>query len=106
MNKYAHGKTLLSWYKYQLVEHGESVKYFNRDFLAKYLHAYAKAKAAAENGTSDFYTDEHGILRNAAYNEVFKTDFYNKNSTAYCAFLEIHEKTLEYNRRLDIVLSR
>lgn len=93
MNKYATGKTLLSWYKYNLVEHGESVKYFNRDFLSKYLLAYSEAEKAAESGESLFYTDENGILKNAAYSEVFKTDFYNKNSTAYCAFLEIHAST-------------
>ena len=92
-NKYANGKTLLSWYKYNLIESGNTTKYFNREFLAKYLTAYKTAIEAAEKGIDLYYTDENGILKNSAYNEVFKTDFYNKNSGAYCAFLEIHART-------------
>lgn len=82
MNKYKNSSTLLGYFKYHITEAGESVKYFNRDFLNTYIREYRES---------------HRIGR-ANYPDTMKTDFYNKNSTAYCVFLEIYET---YRRGMD-----
>ena len=68
--------TLLSYYKDALKRRGASPKYLNRDFLAVFLAEY-KASCAAGR---------------ACYEKTMQTKFYNKNSTAYCEFLEIHNE--------------
>lgn len=74
--------TLLGFFKDGLTRQGENTKYFNRDFLAKYI---------TEN-------NEHKKTGIADYTETRKTDFYNKNSCAYCVFLELYS---EYRKTMD-----
>ena len=79
--------TLLGYFKTAIAKQGESTKYFNRDFLAIYLHEYAESK-------------KNGI---ANYPKTKETKFYNDNSTAYCVFLEAHyeyEKGMERLRNM------
>ena len=88
--------TLLSYFKDNLKASGENTKYFNRDFLTKYICAYNEA--GKENAPDRFY-EKGGILYNGYFDEVYKTDFYNKNSCAYCAFLELwasYKKAMQY----------
>lgn len=76
--------TLLSYFKDNIKAHGESAKYFNRDFLAKYVTAYNERSRNIEKEIYNEYgTPEY------EYNPVFDTDFYKKNSTAYCLFIEL-----------------
>ena len=74
--------TLLSYLKSQLLKQRESAKYFNRDFLARFVACYNDSK---RTGTAN-------------YSRVFETDFYKKNGGAYCVFLEIWN---EYRRGVD-----
>ena len=81
--------TLLGYFKNDLWNHKNvaSLKYFNRDFLAAYIAAYNQRKKNIANGTTTFF-DANGVFVLPEYEAVYKTDFYNKNSTAYCAFIE------------------
>ncbi len=68
--------TLLGYFKNGLVNNHCSIRYFNRAFLAVYITEYNESK---KSGIAD-------------YTKTKTTDFYNKNSTAYCVFLELwHE---------------
>lgn len=73
--------------KKELARRSANTKYFNKKFFDIYADCYKKAQENDENGIDTFYTDENGILKNAAYNPVFETEFYNKNSCGYCEFL-------------------
>lgn len=74
--------TLLGYFKNALVSRGESTKYLNRDFLAVFITEYNDSH---KNGTAN-------------YPKTKQTDFYNKNSCAYCEFLSIFE---EYRAGMD-----
>lgn len=65
-----------------------SPRYFNRAFLSAFLSAYETNRKNRENGIDDSYTVGHVTLYHA-WDEIYKTDFYSKNSSAYCEFLEI-----------------
>lgn len=80
--KYLNSTTLLGYFKYHITAAGETTKYFNRAFLNTYITEY---KQSHKNGRAN-------------YPETMKTDFYNKNSTAYCVFLEIYET---YRKNMD-----
>ena len=74
--------TLLGYFKNGLANAGESTKYLNRDFLAIYITEY---KDSHKNGIAN-------------YPKTKETDFYKKNSCAYCVFLELYE---EYRKNMD-----
>ena len=65
--------TLLGYFKNGLTKEKQSVKHFNRAFLNTFIQEY--------NASMDA-----GI---ANYPRTKETDFYNKNSCAYCVFLEL-----------------
>lgn len=66
----------------------QSVKYFTRAFLETYAAALETNKRNAEKRIDDSYNDG-GIWTRHAWDDVRKTDFYLKNSCAYCVFLQI-----------------
>lgn len=74
--------------KTELQKACNSVKYFNRDFFTEYLKAYKKAHENNEKKKPEFYNKDGIILRHE-YDVIYASDFYNKNSCAYCSFLEI-----------------
>lgn len=78
--------TLLSYFKDNLKAAGENTKYFNRDFLIKYCSAW---RAAHQEDAPAIFYERDGVIYNGYYTEVYATDFYSKNSTAYCIFLEL-----------------
>ena len=79
--------TLLSYFRDGVKREGLNPKYLNRDFLNTYLREYHES-----------------VKRGSAYYpDTLKTDFYNKNSYAYCVFLELHyeyEKGMQHLRKL------
>lgn len=74
--------------KNELKRQRQSVKYFTRAFLETYTAALETCKRNAEKGIDDGYYDGIIFTRHA-WDDVRKTDFYLKNSCAYCTFLEI-----------------
>lgn len=78
--------TLLSYFKDNIKAQGKSAKYFNRDFLAKYVHAWNESH---KDGAPMLHYEKDGIIYNGYYTAVYDTDFYKKNSCAYCVFLEL-----------------
>lgn len=74
LEHYKKQNSLLGYFKYQLLKAGrQDIKYFNRAFLNTFMNDYNASKAG---GVAD-------------YTATAATDFYNKNSGTYCAFLEI-----------------
>ena len=59
--------TLLGYFKNEISKRRENVKYFNRDFLGRFISDY---NASHKTGVAD-------------YSRTFETDFYNKNGGAY-----------------------
>ena len=84
LERYKNTKTLLGYFKYNLLNQGETIKYFNRDFLAKYINAYNERGRNIKAGI--YYEIDNPDYE---YKPVFETDFYKKNSTAYCVFIEL-----------------
>ena len=76
--------TLLGYFKDGLKREHATTKYFNRDFLAEYVHAYNTRKRNIENGIYFEITDKE-----YEYNPVFETRFYKENGTSYCTFCEL-----------------
>ena len=74
--------------KQALTRQSESTKYFTKSFYDTFRNAIAMIKFNREHGIDDYYYDGN-ILTMHAYDDVRKTQFYRKNSTAYCVFLEI-----------------
>jgi len=74
--------------KTELKKEMESTKYFTKSFLATYNAALETIRKNVEKGIDDSYCD-NGIWTRHAWDDVRKTDFYNKNSCAYCVFLQI-----------------
>ena len=74
--------TLLGYFKNSLSKQCSSIKYFNRDFLGRYIAAYNESH---KSGVAD-------------YSRIYDTDFYKKNGSAYCVFLEIYA---DYRKKMD-----
>ena len=74
--------------KNELKQERQSIRYFTRAFLETYAAALETNKRNAEKGIDDSYNDG-GIWTRHAWDDVRKTDFYLKNSCAYCVFLQI-----------------
>ena len=75
--------TLYGYFRDAIRNSGHKTTYFNRAFLAEYIAAYKARAAHIEQGIcTEYGTPDY------EYNDVFNTDFYNKNGAAYCAFIE------------------
>ena len=58
-----------------------NTKYFNRSFWRTYIKTKSLLSILSEKGNLDDDTVKN------AWRDVYSTDFYNKNSCAYCEFL-------------------
>lgn len=68
----------------------ESTRYFTKDFYNTYLQVIESVNRAAEQGIDpEYYQNADGVTVSHAWDPVYNTDFYNRNSCAYCQFLEI-----------------
>ena len=74
--------------KHAIARNCDSTKYFTKSFYDTFRNAIATIKRNRELGIDDYYYDGN-ILTMHAYDDVRKTQFYRKNGTAYCVFLEI-----------------
>lgn len=87
---------LYSIIKQELKTRCRNIRYFNRDFFNTFT---AAAKANRENrksGIDDSYIKDGYITLYHCYDSVYSSDFYNKNSCAYCEFLSVY---LEHNTK-------
>jgi len=66
----------------------ENVKYFTRSFFLDYVKAYKTMLFNLKNEIDDSY-EKDGMILHHAYDAIYASDFYNKTSCGYCAFLEI-----------------
>jgi hypothetical protein len=67
----------------------ENVKYFTLAFYKTYMQCRAKADDNNKAGIDDSYIRPgERFKRFHAWDDVYNSDFYNKNSAAYCQFLE------------------
>lgn len=75
--------------KNELRQDGSSYsRYFTKAFFSLYLEALETLRRNEEAGVDDLY-DDNGILTRHAWDAVRRSDFYLKNGSAYCRFLEI-----------------
>lgn len=74
--------------KNQLKTVCSSTKYFNKDFLKLYKKALETGRKYDKDGTDDGYIKDGVFLRHR-FDDIYNSDFYNKNSCAYCEFLAI-----------------
>ena len=65
-----------------------STKYFTREFFKLYTKALETGRKYDKNGTDDGYIKD-GIFLRHRFDSIYASDFYNKNSCAYCEFLGI-----------------
>lgn len=72
--------------KAELKTRVSSAKYFNKDFYNRYRNALKKTRMCIENGIDDIY-EKDGIRLFHSWDDVYTSDFYVKNSCAYCEFL-------------------
>ena len=82
--------------KEELKARRENVKYFNYDFFTKWIEAIQEREKTIKAGIDASYKKGYITLYHY-YDNIYKTDFYNKNSAAYCQFLEVVNP---YNNRL------
>lgn len=61
--------------KEELSKRRSDIKYFTKDFYNTYCNACTQTAIDYVNG-----------VKGKGYEDVFETDFYNKNSGAYCEF--------------------
>lgn len=74
--------------KQALINCGERTTHFTKAFVESYKNARAKSKFCIENEIDDSYYS--GIVKlYHSWDEVYNSKFYQKNSCAYCKFLEI-----------------
>ena len=70
-----------------------STRYFTKSFYDLYVKCMQDVQENRSHGIDDCipYTTESGseICVHAPHIPLFSTDFYRKNGTSYCAFLEI-----------------
>ena len=82
--KYRKGKTLLSFFRYNVGLQCESIKYLNNSFLRAFIADYNE-------------TVKTGL---PVYHRTQATDFYIKNGGAYCVFLEAWSSYKEGMKKL------
>lgn len=66
----------------------ESTKYFNKEFFTTYCKALETGRKYDKDGIDDLY-HKNNISYRHRFDDVYKSDFYNKNSCCYCEFLAI-----------------
>lgn len=74
--------------KRRLQDRRENTKYFNRDFFNTFCRCRKDRAAAIKNGIDDSYVLA-GVLLFHSWDDVYKSNFYNKNSGCYCEFLSV-----------------
>ena len=74
--------------KAELKKQCRNIKYFSAAFLATFKNARAKARFNIEHDIDDSYR-ENDITLYHGYDEIYTSDFYQKNGSGYCSFLEI-----------------
>jgi hypothetical protein len=82
--------------KNELQQRRNNTKYFNYTFFVTYIQALKDREKAIKAGLDESYKKGYITLYHY-YDEIYKTDFYNKNSAAYCQFLEVVNP---YNNKL------
>lgn len=77
--------------KNELERRSENTRYFTKAFLKTYLQAREARKKAIEENAEDAYIirPEAPITLYKSLDPIYKSDFYSKNSCAYCEFLAI-----------------
>lgn len=74
--------------KEELKQRGESTKYFTKAFYNAFADAVKAGKRISEAGGDDsYYVGKVRLYHH--YDAIYASDFYNKNSCAYCEFLSI-----------------
>lgn len=74
--------------KTELKRRRENTRYFNQAFYKLFREALRNMEKNIEFGVDDSYIRD-GVRLFRAYDEIYKSDFYNKNSACYCEFLAI-----------------
>lgn len=74
--------------KTELKNRKESTKHFTKAFYNDYKQSVEKRLHEIETGKNNYYYRDN-ILLNHAYDNIYKSKFYNENTCAYCVFLEI-----------------
>lgn len=74
--------------KSELSSRRNSVRYFTRAWYEMYLKARERFESYQKSGVNMWY-QAGNVLLNHAFDPVYESDFYRKNSGAYCEFLEI-----------------
>lgn len=82
--------------KNELKKRRENVKYFNRDFFNKWIEAVQENEKNIKAGKNDSYKNGCITLYHC-YDEIYKSNFYNKNSGCYCEFLAV---ALDYKKKI------
>lgn len=77
-----------------LAERCSSTKHFTKKFYKEFLEAKAKAEKHWKDGTIDevrYTINDNGteIVLNHCYDNIYASNFYNRNSGAYCEFLSL-----------------
>ena len=79
-------KNIFLTIKNELKNRRENIKYFNLKFFDIWVDAIKKREKAYQDGTDESYY-KNGVKLFKFYDDIYKSDFYNKNSCAYCEFL-------------------
>ena len=82
--------------KNELKKRRENTKYFNREFFNKWIQAIQENEKNIKDGINDSYKSGYITLYHC-YDEIYKSDFYNKNGGCYCEFLAV---VMDYKKRL------
>lgn len=79
--------------KVELAKSAGNTKHFTKAFFKAFADAKAKRAKTIENGEADadmyVIRPEAPICLYHSFDEVYNSDFYTKNGSAYCVFLEI-----------------
>ncbi len=75
-----------------------SLKYFTKAFFETFREAERTARENERRGIDSHYYKGH-IYLNHAYDAIYSSDFYNKNSGTYCAFLEVYHEARQAEER-------
>ena len=74
--------------KEEIKNRHESTKDFTKRFYEDYKESTMSQCSKNYDRDADTYIRD-GIILVHAHDRIYESDFYNKNSTAYCVFLEI-----------------
>lgn len=74
--------------KEELKNRHESTRYFTKQFYEDYKESIRTQESKNYDREADKYIKD-AIIMIHAHDHIYESDFYNKNSTGYCVFLEI-----------------